>query len=902
MSTAGNRALLYSESGSALVALTLLGSELFRTEIEVGSRKPIKAAALFRSGDVAVTDGISLWTAPAGSTRLVKSAASFTSPVTALAAKPGGGIFAATEAGSIYFLSPRGVQVQAVAGAGKVRLLRATDNYLAVAGADRVDTFKLQSGSRPNRKGWIAIGFGISGLLGLVWIPFTGRIPEKEERAQSAPQPAALEALPDPVPPDELVQLCAAGSCGLFAGTGLSLGAKVPGVPELARAVLEQGSNSIPRNILGNLKASCEAGQYEVVIDRMASLSPETLERSVSALFLDKRLKASTMHEILGRIKFCCVVTMSLDDLIEKTYPNLPVYASGTSADAKEAFAKHIPFILKLRGRPGEKLAITSLQYRDLLNNNLPFAQLLEGIVASRSMFFTGTNMETIGEFLQQSAPLGSPSVPHFALVWAPNQAWQSSAELLHEKFNVTVLPFSRLDQMERFARQLQSRVSSESGGVTVRDARLRSISIQNIGPFDDLTVPLDLKWNVLLGDNGVGKTTILKAIAVAILGSDSRAFAGRLIKVDKDSGTITLETVDGRQYATILRRTDKDPEIRSSPTRYMDAEGLLALGFPPLRTVSWKRVEAAQIETRSRVLPDDLLPVVTGDVDPRADSLKQWLVSLDYEIRKGRKEYSTLIQRFFEFAIKLAPAFKVGYDGVSKDNQVMVKTDDGLVPLEALSQGTNALLSWIAILMQRLYSFYDSKDRDPTRQPALVLIDEIDAHMHPAWQYGLVQMLSELFPEIQFVATTHSPLIVGGLPVNQVKKFVRINGRPQMAPLEQDMTMGRADQLLTSRLFGLPTTVDPVTKTQQKRYEYLLGKERSEQEDAEFHNLGRILQIRIPSPGETPVREAQKLIDALLDEQLSDLPEARDRISEAARRYLEEIDATRSKQSKVRS
>jgi predicted ATP-dependent endonuclease of OLD family len=75
-------------------------------------------------------------------------------------------------------------------------------------------------------------------------------------------------------------------------------------------------------------------------------------------------------------------------------------------------------------------------------------------------------------------------------------------------------------------------------------------------------------------------------------------------------------------------------------------------------------------------------------------------------------------------------------------------------------------LLGWVGYLCQRLKETAQDSNSDPlsTDGYALVLIDEVDAHMHPRWQQVLVRRLKQVFPNVQFIASTHSPLIVGGL------------------------------------------------------------------------------------------------------------------------------------------
>jgi predicted ATP-binding protein involved in virulence len=97
----------------------------------------------------------------------------------------------------------------------------------------------------------------------------------------------------------------------------------------------------------------------------------------------------------------------------------------------------------------------------------------------------------------------------------------------------------------------------------------------------------------------------------------------------------------------------------------------------------------------------------------------------------------------------------------------------------------------------------------------ALILIDEIDAHMHPHWQHVLIGTLKNLFPSAQFVASSHSALVVSGLSRDEVLVFSRDDGdarKVKAAHPPGDLKGWRVDQILTSAAFGLAGARDPET------------------------------------------------------------------------------------------
>jgi hypothetical protein len=140
---------------------------------------------------------------------------------------------------------------------------------------------------------------------------------------------------------------------------------------------------------------------------------------------------------------------------------------------------------------------------------------------------------------------------------------------------------------------------------------------------------------------------------------------------------------------------------------------------------------------------------------------------------------------------------------------------------------------------------------------------------MHPAWQQGLAQRLTTQFPNVQFIVTTHSHFVVAGMPIGQVIRLRRDkNDKVVRVQADEDMTLGRADQILTGDLFGLETTLDQKTQDLISKYRDLLGKkDRSPEEDREFIHLGLELDQRVPVSGETPiVRRAQELVQMVIN------------------------------------
>jgi hypothetical protein len=427
-------------------------------------------------------------------------------------------------------------------------------------------------------------------------------------------------------------------------------------------------------------------------------------------------------------------------------------------------------------------------------------------------------------------------------------------------------------------------------------------VVLENIGPYRYLELDFDSRWNVLLGNNGIGKSSILRAIALVYSADEGSFYADRLLRASKSRGSIHVQTDAGRSFHTELLRSTTGVQVRHAPGVRLEAEGQLVIGFPPLRSLSWHRDSGPSgAKTPRRPSPSDLLPLLAGDPDPRLDSVKQRIINCDYLIKdaltKGTdaSPYRRLLDDLVNAMTLLTKELDVRFRKVEPEiNAVFVDTVDGPVPIEALSQGTGALIGWVSLIIQRLHDTA-AEGEVPLERAAIVLVDELDAHLHPDWQQKLIFRLNELFPSVQFVATTHSPLIVGGMKQRQITALARrddgqvIKVQPSCEPGE--IIQGRADQLLTGRLFGLTTSVDIETRRLVERYNGLLGKDRTREEERELNELQELLEVRVPVDPTTPEEQrAREMLDLLLRESVgSDLPEVREQLLEKADQFLDE-------------
>jgi predicted ATP-binding protein involved in virulence len=132
------------------------------------------------------------------------------------------------------------------------------------------------------------------------------------------------------------------------------------------------------------------------------------------------------------------------------------------------------------------------------------------------------------------------------------------------------------------------------------------------------------------------------------------------------------------------------------------------------------------------------------------------------------------------------------------------VRTASGEVGLDDISQGMSSVFNWLGVLIQRLHDVYPDAER-PEDESAVVLIDEVDAHLHPEWQRRLVEIVKQALPRLQIIATSHSPLLAGALNGREIRALKR----GKLSRVGDSYGL-RTHDILTGAIFDLDTDRNP--------------------------------------------------------------------------------------------
>ena len=329
---------------------------------------------------------------------------------------------------------------------------------------------------------------------------------------------------------------------------------------------------------------------------------------------------------------------------------------------------------------------------------------------------------------------------------------------------------------------------------------QLREIRLDNYRCFDELTLPLEEDTTIFFAENGGGKTALLTALAMglAVIQRDSpktlKLKAGRDSRrgVPNDKGApepagpceVTWTAAVG-ETETVTWSTAVQPA--SGRTRNRDRPILEAVERVRVPGVRWPLFAWYGVDRLGR-LPDrrrkveftwDRWEAYASALDPNLDEvpLLQWLKDefLGDMARRQQEEP----ERFFhtavmEAAVRATPGVtNAWYDAVTQGP--VVRFEDGhLAPWSELSDGYHVFIALVADIARRavMLNEFDGAAA-PARVEGVVLIDELDLHLHPRWQRVALPRLRDAFPRLQFIISTHSPQVLSSAENRQARRLV---------------------------------------------------------------------------------------------------------------------------------
>ncbi len=327
---------------------------------------------------------------------------------------------------------------------------------------------------------------------------------------------------------------------------------------------------------------------------------------------------------------------------------------------------------------------------------------------------------------------------------------------------------------------------------------KINGISLLNYRCFKKYKLELSDQFTLLIGDNGSGKTAVLDALAVAAgsfllnipnvqtsdkyrLSDDDVYYAltkigQNIIKESSLKHTVIAANgiIDNQQ---ISWARSKDPEANLKDAINIidlieENHGVISVStlFPVIAYYGtgrlWKKIDNEEIETLS---PDSRLLGYRDCLNPASnlEQLFRWFKTQELAaLQKNERRY--VLEAVREAIVSMILDAKrawwdVDWDEILIETVIQGKTQT--IPFHLLSDGYRNMIGMVADIAYRMATLNPQLEADVIKQTeGIVLIDEIDLHLHPKWQKQVVGRLLDTFPKVQFVASSHSPFIIQSL------------------------------------------------------------------------------------------------------------------------------------------
>lgn len=297
---------------------------------------------------------------------------------------------------------------------------------------------------------------------------------------------------------------------------------------------------------------------------------------------------------------------------------------------------------------------------------------------------------------------------------------------------------------------------------------RIKKLQISGIGPIGELNLNFNSGFNIICGKNGVGKTTILDCIGQSFTVNNTSL--KRNVQYPKGSWSVEIDN-DGLQVSRSFSIDQVNPD-----TMKLGAFGLYELStdvivFKTHRDIQYQKVASINSDPQ-KDFNNFATEALSGSIP---HDMKNWFVNR-HMWSKHENHLSQEQLKNIELAKKcfgiLDP--QISFNKVLPDtNDIMVMTPKGELYYEYLSSGFKSTLSILIGLVKEIEFRFKTPTKFASDFSGIILIDEIDLHLHPQWQAKIYEAMKILFPLAQIITSTHSPHLLQIASANEIISLV---------------------------------------------------------------------------------------------------------------------------------
>lgn len=335
----------------------------------------------------------------------------------------------------------------------------------------------------------------------------------------------------------------------------------------------------------------------------------------------------------------------------------------------------------------------------------------------------------------------------------------------------------------------------------------IKHLTIENFKGHAYCEVDFAPGFNLIIGDNGVGKTSILEATSVALGGYlagipnvspkhftedeirivESKTGEGSFERQYKTPVVVTcVVDINGTQYEWTRRKSSRNSSRSTVEPRTICAianemAGDLEAELPVLSYQSAARTWMQKRESSTNIFDQDFSRTVgyKNCLDEASDSksLLNWCAKMEqvsWQQDKEIGEYEAVKNALSTFMSTMNEhhVSKIRFD--KRNMELSYVDNDVSLPVRLLSAGYQSLIWMVLDIAYRMAVLNPNLLKNAVGSSGIVLIDELDMHLHPKWQWKIIEALQTTFPNVQFIAATHSPILIASCKNGHL---IRISG-----------------------------------------------------------------------------------------------------------------------------
>ncbi len=293
---------------------------------------------------------------------------------------------------------------------------------------------------------------------------------------------------------------------------------------------------------------------------------------------------------------------------------------------------------------------------------------------------------------------------------------------------------------------------------------KVNNIIIQGVGGIENISVQFNERANIICGPNGIGKTTIIECVS-HVFSNGHTSILKRNVNCDKSIITMSAD-VDGSIKNKSIEFNEFRPENQAR-IMGLHEEANKVLSFKTTRTFNYTRIDAIGRDSSKgqSILWEEAFNGI------KLIDIKNWFVNRYlYSAHEG-----ALTSEQIDNYILAKKCFSILDETISfsrvdaATNEILLSTASGEIYYEYLSSGFKSIIALLFGIIKEIEMRFTEPRLSAINFDGVILIDELELHLHPEWQGKIVDIILNTFPRAQLITTTHSPHIIQAAEPKQI-------------------------------------------------------------------------------------------------------------------------------------